>query len=594
MLDPTFGIGGKVITDFQVEQPASTEGRSVATVDIDGEEKIVVLGDRFNLARYHSDGSLDTSFGDGGTKIVEFRDGHSVSMAVRPNGSVLIAGYFENYGTGQDFAIAQLTPQGQLDTSFGVGGKQIVDFGQSQDQADRIIFHNNAILVVGTTTQVGSGTHFAIARLTNTGGMDSSFDGDGKEILSRGGNNEYASGVVVQQDGKILIAGTSDQGGLSQAAMIVRLESNGDVDTTFGTQGQKVMGFYSFSSIAGDIALEPDGAIVLAGNVRNFFFVARLTPSGNYDPNFYDNNGGQLGRTLINPDGSDFFNSYGYQPELIRTLAIQPDRTIVIAGGGKIARFTYYSHLDRPFGNGGGVQFGIPRDSAIGGAVLQADGRIVFAGSEITQGNRRVFKVGRLNTDGHVDSSFGDSGSVATPFQSLNSSDTPVQIVSAPNGKTVVLGISQTATFDLGKRTFVLSRYNADGSLDAQFGGGDGKQSIDVDFLVDVINSQTSVTVLPDERIVVAGTIASDTGNRDFAVVRLLPSGERDTSFSGDGLQTIDFAFQTIAFPSGHPITVLTQDAIFGVAVHSIGAVAGRDAGRTGGRADRRGPLAEG
>src|SRR5262245_49982969 len=180
MLDPTFGVGGRVTTRDPI---SSAEIGSSTAIDSLG--RIVVAGYRhlngsnhdFAVARYLPAGGLDLSFGGNG--VVTFGIGGSddlaQSVAIDSLDRVVVAGYTNN-GSNNDFAVARLTTAGALDTTFDADGKQTIAFGTSTDIANCVAVDSLDRVVVAGGTDIGT-INVAVARLTAAGALDSSFDG---------------------------------------------------------------------------------------------------------------------------------------------------------------------------------------------------------------------------------------------------------------------------------------------------------------------------------------------------------------------------------------------------------------------------------
>ena len=207
-LDPGFGIGGKVMTDFA--GPTRNSGEGVA-VQADG--KLVVVGG-IGVARYNTDGSLDTTFGTGGRVTVGIIGGGTglYAVAVQSDGKVVAAGGASNAGTRQDFCLMRLNGDGSLDTTFGAGGEVTTDVGSGDDDFG----HAVAIQPDGKIVAAGSsgllcrhGTDFALVRYNADGSLDTTFGTGGKVTTDFFGigKSDYACGVALQTDGKIVAAG---------------------------------------------------------------------------------------------------------------------------------------------------------------------------------------------------------------------------------------------------------------------------------------------------------------------------------------------------------------------------------------------------
>lgn len=231
-LDPTFGIGGQVVTDFSalVGFEKADVARDVA-IQADG--KIVVVGSGsfepiFSLARYNPDGSLDTTFGEGGLVITSFGHTNPVTgepgresafgIAIQADGKIVVAGFISYPGDPGtrgtiDFALARYNPDGSLDTSFGAGGLVTTDFDSMMDQArDLAIQSDGKIVVVGFTgPSLPSETpvDFALARYNPDGTLDVTFGTGGRVVTTDFNFTSFAESVAIQSDGKIVVAGST-------------------------------------------------------------------------------------------------------------------------------------------------------------------------------------------------------------------------------------------------------------------------------------------------------------------------------------------------------------------------------------------------
>ena len=191
---------------------------------IQSDGRILLVGGT-TLVRFNSDGSLDSSFGTGGQVHVPFDNGvydGAMDVAVQSTGKIVVVGVTDpNNAIGKDdFALARFNSNGTLDTTFGTGGKTVTDIAGSTDQARRVLLQpDDKILVTGYATIVASPTvavrEFALARYTVDGVLDSTFafNGSGKVHDSAGKSFSEAHGVAIQSDGKIVLAGiTADNG----------------------------------------------------------------------------------------------------------------------------------------------------------------------------------------------------------------------------------------------------------------------------------------------------------------------------------------------------------------------------------------------
>ncbi len=382
-LDPSFGGAGKVVTDLTHSN--WDDWASALAIQADG--KIVVAGGaRYRVARFGSDGTLDASFGSDGKVRIAFTSGsdYANGVAMQADGKIVVVGQSgSNPGNPKDtkFALARLNSDGTLDASFGAGGKVMTDFTPGYDYAAGVAIQaDGRIVVVGTT---GSG-QFALARYTSDGTLDATFGAGGKVMTGFGAGGSGASGLAIQADGRIVVVGTAGQGWDTKFAL-ARYNSDGTLDASFGVKGKVETGFTSGSDSARGVAIQADGKIVVVGGdgsghlVRSDtkFALARYNSDGTLDASF---GGGGKVTTDFTPWGDGASG-----------VAIQADGRIVVAGTAAgqryedtkfaLARYNGDGTLDATFGGGGKVMTDFtPRGDGAHGVAIQADGRIVVAG----------------------------------------------------------------------------------------------------------------------------------------------------------------------------------------------------------------------
>ena len=309
-LDPTFGTGGLVTTDF-----GSTD--QAFAVALQGDGKIVTAGRRGSdviVARHNADGSQDTLFGSNGRVVTNFGVGsteQALALVLQPDGKIVVAGRSTKNGN-FDFALARYESNGAVDITFGTAGLVTTDFGGSVDRAFAMALQPDGKLVV-----VGDAdASFALARYNPNGSLDESFGAGGKVITTFGGSDQAAA-VILQPDGKIVVAGQTDTG-LSIDFALVRYMPDGSLDGAFGSGGRVTTNFIGNSDDLGSaVALQPDGKIVVGGSSDDNFALARYTPEGVLDSSF-----GTEGKVTTNLGGED----------LLHALALQPDGSIVAVG----------------------------------------------------------------------------------------------------------------------------------------------------------------------------------------------------------------------------------------------------------------------
>jgi uncharacterized delta-60 repeat protein len=424
---------------------------------------------------------------------------------------------------------------GRLDAGSSPGGTVTTSFGlTSDDQAVALAVQPDGRLVVaGTRSPSPAQADFVLARYMSDGSLDPSFGSGGKvttTFRSGGGSNE-ASGLALQPDGKIVVAGTKcrsgeDCGPSARGARefaLARYRSDGTLDANFGSAG-KVTTPVGTGNTARGVTLQPDGKIVVVGsavlaNSGEDFAVARYDADGTLDTSF--GAGGKVTTTFgaTSSDGAE-------------AVVLQRDGKIVAGGHGSfgcrcesdfaLARYTADGTLDPSFGSSGKVTttIGLNRFAFANTLALQADGKIVLAGEIINGGFELDFALARYTADGSLDQSFGSGGTVTTDLEP----DAVVQAVAfQPDGKIVAAGYSHN---DPHWTNFALTRYKADGSLDQSFGSG-GK----VTTVIGARGSQArSVALQPDGKIVAAGDSYTCTYG-DFTLARYDANGTLDAGF---------------------------------------------------------------
>jgi uncharacterized delta-60 repeat protein len=300
-LDSTFDGNGLVSTNF----PGRFDSAFDVVLQADG--KIVAAGgagDDFALARYNADGSLDTTF-DGDGKVTTDISGFDVAfgVAIQPSdGKIVAAGMSLSLG---QFALARYNTDGTLDTSFGGDGKVTTNFTGGDDRADLLAVQADGKIVAAGTAGFSRNARFALARYNTDGTLDTSFGGDGKVRTDFTSAFDGAFAVAVQPgDQKIVAAGQA-----GRRLGVARYSTDGSLDSTFSGNGKVATDFTGGIDYADDVEIQSDGKIVAAGTA-NFtganskFALARYNADGTLDSSF-DGNG--LVTTNFTPGGDNAF-----------------------------------------------------------------------------------------------------------------------------------------------------------------------------------------------------------------------------------------------------------------------------------------------
>ncbi|HEY1717675.1 MAG TPA: delta-60 repeat domain-containing protein [Verrucomicrobiae bacterium] len=316
-------------------------------------------------------GDLDTTFGQNGFSIITAPGTSTTSIesanavAVQPDGKVLIVGTADSL-----VAILRLNPDGTPDSSFGASGKVTTGFSPSDVANAVALLPNGKFIVAGSTTLPGNnGADFLVARYETNGDLDTTFGTNSSTEIGFGNTNGFnvARALAVQPDGKIIVAGQADNiisTNVGSADFgVARLNADGSLDSTFGTGGKASTDFARLFDSANAVILQPDGKILVAG-VENF--------------------------SVTN------FNTENFA----------------------VARYLTNGLLDTTFGTNGLMNIGYGnRDCVAYGIALQSSGKIIVGGQLDDIDNNGVdggFTVARLNTNGSLDTSFGNLGTGVT------------------------------------------------------------------------------------------------------------------------------------------------------------------------------------
>jgi uncharacterized delta-60 repeat protein len=398
-LDPTFGENGRVIMDFAFGQDAAwsvaiqTDGKLVVAGWADSDPAPNITDYDFALARYELDGSLDPTFGIDGRVLTDFGSNTDMAytLAIDKNGKIVVAGSTTTL-TRTDFALARYTHNGSLDPSFGQNGLVVTDFNGSIDSAVGIaIDRRGRIVAVGIATNPApTFNDVGLARYKSNGTLDHKFGNGGLITTDLASNFDTAQDVVIQPDGKILVLGRSiiDLEKWLADFSVIRYEEDGSLDKSF-SGGWVTTDFMGRSDQSGRVALTPDGKIIAAGlaaelsedwmSVLDYqIALAQYEKNGELDEEF--GVGGKVMTSLTNETDES-----GY------SIALKCNGKIIVTGysGASVEErdFVVVSYLpngqlDTSFGENGWVttDMAAGRDESFGVAI-QENGRIVAVGA---------------------------------------------------------------------------------------------------------------------------------------------------------------------------------------------------------------------
>ena len=455
-LDPTFGTGGTVRTDFagNIDQANAVvvqpNGQIIAAGSSFSNSKTV---EDFIVARYNANGSLDKRFGKNGKITTDFfRNVDSISaIAIQPDGRIVVAGFAQLAGNGGNprvFALARYRSDGSPDTSFGNGGSLTTSFGGNFAAASAVMVQPDGKIVVAGTVDFnpdvpGSGLDFALARYNTSGTLDGSFGKGGKVVFDFFGSFDQANGAVLQPDGKIIVVGSAsyDSNNRDIGFALARFNTDGSIDFGFGSGGKQITDFFGAGAKANSVALQPDGKFVVAGTasdsstrpVATDIAVARYNSDGSLDSGF-----GSGGETAIPFTGS--------ATEQGNALALLPDGKIIVAGAAfktfatppdfALVRYNADGSIDTGFGSGGTLTTDIVGGTDVAQAIaIQSDGKVVAAGRSFR--NNFDLTLARYTNE-----------EVAPPTTDTTPPSAPTGLTATFNATTNAIDLSWTAATD--------------------------------------------------------------------------------------------------------------------------------------------------
>jgi len=595
-VDADFGTDGIVTTDFNY-----SEGSEFVATQSDG--KIVSVGwasfsgkTDFAIVRYNIDGSLDDSFGTNGVVMTDFGSDYNAlehdydynvahSMAFQADGKIVVVGNSRSHDSSGRFALVRYNSNGSLDSTFGSMGKVREGLiSRSIDGCTDVAIQSDGKIVVVGTSSLNLNRDFLLARYNRDGTLDESFGIDGFVTTDIGETNNYAKSLAIRFNGQIVVAGTSSNE--SKDFTLVRYNSNGSLDRTFGTDGIvftdfggsddvvssmaindgikiAVVGYSSIDDDNSDIALalyNLDGSLISHRNanirgtnnkaysvvfhrsgdivVASSFKIDRIVHSAltkyctncipeNLDLNLFF---GPNENGIVTTELDEGIRNNGY------CVTTQADGKIFTTGrhSFELAKYNRNGSLDNTFGTDGRVRTefkGIPKPKKL---VIKSNGKIIVAGSVYDLNRRAYFMLAQYNRNGLLDRRFGNRGIVITDFSDYEHNhardfvyDRANSVAIQSNGKIVVVGYSRSG--------IAIARYNSNGTLDNSF-GNNGK--IRTHFGGSVCGED--VVIQSNGKILVAGGAYSDESGARFALVRYNSDGSLDITFGSNGIVTTD------------------------------------------------------
>ena len=509
----------------------SLSGGPVYSLALQPDGKVIVGGiftafngmPRFSITRLNADGSLDITFNPG-TGFLDSSVPYNAgirSLALQPDGKVIAGGNFTGYnGTARNY-IVRLNGNGSLDATFNLG----TGLGFNGVVTALALQPDGKVIAAGFFTSFNGTSLNRIARLNgNNGSLDVTFD------PLTGFDQIMTTGLALQPDGKVIVVGNFTSFNGTGRNGIARLNANGSLDFTFdpGT------GFVMVStSPASAIVLQPDGKVIVGGGFSSF-----------------NNTGGRLYITRLNANGSLDTTDFNYVTggNWVESLVLQPDGKVIVGAKtvswdfnslpeNSISRLDAYGRFDPSFKTTAENVNG--RVTAL---ALQPDGKVIAGGDFINFNGISHKGICRLNNDGSLDASF-DPG---TGFDGSGSPNLVCALAIQPDGKVIAGG-----TFNKykGAACQQIVRLNTDGSLDNTFNTGSGFSVFGGNVLV------CSIVLQPDGKVIVGGTFESFNGTGRKRIVRLNGDGSLDATFDpGTGFNLNNFPIYLALQPDGKVI----------------------------------------
>jgi uncharacterized delta-60 repeat protein len=400
-------------------------------------------------------GDLDTSFSGDGAAVADVYTGaadYGEAMAIQPDGKIVVAGTWGFSGGYNNWAVMRFMPDGTVDKSFASGGRTLTDFDNDYEWATGVaIAPDGKIVVVGHALVDGPARtkQIAVARYETDGDRDPTFSGDGKVWHDIGGDFAEANDVAIQRDGKIVIAGMRYSNSAQEDYAVVRLTTTGGMDTTFSSDGKAFATFGEGQEGAQGVAIQPaDNKIVVGGWAMD--------------------------------DGDTDF---------------------------ALARFDRFGNLDPSFDGNGTLLTGFGLNDGASDVAITIGGKIVAAGN-----HGYDFAVAQYTSSGAPDTTFDTDGKRSIPFGRFGANGVAVQ----RDGRIVLVGESRVNRAPY-LADFALARFMPSGQMDRSF-SGDGMLTQGVS----AGDSGRAVAIQPDGKIVAAGWShgGTSTDDAEFCVLR--------------------------------------------------------------------------
>lgn len=408
-----------------------------------------------------NDGSLDANFGTAGKVITSINSGadKAYSVALQSDGKIVVAGMTTNTATGKDFACVRYNTDGTLDQTFATAGifTNDVQLG-SDDVAYSLAIQADGKIILAGYSDDGSNKNAALIRLNADGTIDTTFGTSGKVLTDFITNKADEIKVVKIHSltGNIIVGGTSATSATVSQAVIARYTSTGTLDTTFSTTGinntlLNSSGGGTYSFIIEDLSVKTNGKISAVGWINQ----QGLQWSANHYACRLNNNG--VLDTTFSSNGVIATNGGFNADDKSFSMILNADDSILFSGGGHLTTLEYDYFMGLYDASGASAvgkasfDFGVLIKDIAYGMGMDSTGRIVLAGSNVSSITNSTFGISRVNANYTVDTTFGTSGKVTTTF-GTNTANEAFDMAIQSDDKIVAVGYTGN--------DFAIARYN--------------------------------------------------------------------------------------------------------------------------------------
>lgn len=405
-------------------------------------------------------GSLDTNFGTAGKVVTSINSGSdkAYGVALQTDNKILVAGMTTNASTGKDFACVRYNTDGSLDTTFGTGGIVTFDLQTgSDDVAYSLVIQSDGKIILAGYSDDGSNKNAALIRLNTDGTLDTSFGTSGKVFTDfiTGKADEIKTVKIHTLTGNIIVGGTSSTTSTASQAIIARYNSSGVLDTAFNTTGKVLLpnasGSGTYYYTIEDLAVKSNGKISAVGWINQ----QGLSWSANHYGCRLNSNGTL--DTSFSSDGLIVTNGGFNGDDKSFSMILNSDDSILFSGGGYLSTLEYDYFLGLYDANGSSAvgkalfDFGSLVKDISYGMGIDSTGKLVLVGSNVTSITNSTFGIARVNANYTVDSTFGTAGKVTTTF-GANTANEAFDMVIQADDKIIAVGYTGN--------DFAIARYN--------------------------------------------------------------------------------------------------------------------------------------